>query len=185
MGWLISGMVLLFGIHVLPHFQTLRGQLVERFGLWPYKGLFALVSLGGLALIVYGFPRADVIPLWSPPSWSSIAALAAMPVVFILIVAAYVPNNIRRFMRHPMLTGVLLWAVAHLLTSGDQASVTLFGGFAVYSLFAMWSGNRRGARLSDRVVTFGYDAVVVIAGLVGYAVVLYAHAELFGAAAVR
>lgn len=185
MAWLSVGMVILLGVHLLPHCQEWRGRLVGRLGLWPYKALFALVSLAGLALIVAGFPRADIVMLWHPPPWSSIAALAVMPVVFVLLIAAYTPNNIRRFIRHPMLTAVALWAVVHLLANGDQASVLLFGGFALYALFAMWSANRRGARLSGKVVAFGYDAAIFMVGLVGYAVVLYAHVALFGKAVVH
>lgn len=185
MAWLITGLVLLLGVHLVPHFPTLRGRLVDRFGLWPYKGLFALISLLGLGLIVFGFPRADVVAIWEPPPWSSIAALAVMPVVFVLIIAAYAPTNIRRYLRHPMLTGVLLWAVTHLFANGDQASLLLFGGFALYAPFAMWSANRRGARLSDRSVPFGYDAAVVAAGMLVYAIVLYWHAPLFGAAVIQ
>ena len=40
-------------------------------------------------------------------------------------------------MRHPMLTAVKTWAVAHLLVNGDLASMLLFGsmlGWAVWSV---------------------------------------------------
>ena len=33
----------------------------------------------------------------------------------------------RGWLRHPMLTGVVVWAVAHLLVNGDAASLVLFG----------------------------------------------------------
>jgi hypothetical protein len=54
---MILGLAVFLGVH---SFATLRGQraaVVARLGEWPYKGLFALVSLSGLVLIVGGFAR--------------------------------------------------------------------------------------------------------------------------------
>lgn len=185
MTWLIVGLVLFLGVHVVPHFAGARQRLIDRVGLWPYKAMFALVSLAGVALMVFGYARSEIIALWEPPPWSSIAALAIMPIAFVLVLAAYAPNNIRRFMRHPMLTGVLLWAVTHLFTNGDEASVIVFSSIACYSVFAMWSANRRGAALSSRVVSFGYDAAVLAVGLLAFAIVLYAHEAWFGVAVIQ
>jgi uncharacterized membrane protein len=43
-----------------------------------------------------------------------------------LLPAAYMPTNLIRFMRHPFLTGLSLWALSHLLVNGDLASIVLF-----------------------------------------------------------
>ena len=37
-------------------------------------------------------------------------------------------------MRHPMLTGFALWALAHILVNGDGPSVVLFGGLLLWAL---------------------------------------------------
>ena len=39
--------------------------------------------------------------------------------------------------RHPMLWGIGLWAVSHLLANGDQASLILFGGMAILAFGGM------------------------------------------------
>ena len=38
------------------------------------------------------------------------------------------------WLRHPMLTGVVVWAVAHLLVNGDVASLVLFGWMGLWAL---------------------------------------------------
>ncbi len=78
--------------------------------------------------------------------------------------AAYLPTNLKRVMRHPFLWGVTLWAVAHLLTNGDLASLLLFGSFAAYTLFDMWSANRRGAEASKIHYPIWRDGVLVAIG---------------------
>lgn len=178
---LIIGMVLFFIVHSFPHFQRKRQQIIQRVGAIGYQGMFALLSLGGMVLIVRGMSAATFTPLWEPLPWSGMVAVLGMPLAFVLVTAAYLKNNIQRYLRHPMLSGVLVWAVVHLLANGDLASVILFAGFAVYALFDMWSANRRGTQRSTAVMPLSADVLTVSAGLIGYAVVLYFHGAIFGA----
>ena len=141
---LVTGLVLFIGIHLLPSFAGLRRTLVQRLGEIPYKGLFALPALLGLALIVIGKRQAEIIPVWTPPAWGQPIAFLGMPLVFILLVAAYLPGNIKRYTRHPMLWGVVLWSLCHLLVSGDLASMSIFLSLGVFALLDMASANRRG-----------------------------------------
>ena len=69
---LILGLVLFIGIHAIPSFAELRLSLVGRLGEGPYKGIFSLIALGGLALIVIGKGQTEMIPLWEPPSWAEL-----------------------------------------------------------------------------------------------------------------
>ena len=48
--------------------------------------------------------------------------------------AANHPSRIKQYVRHPQLTGVALWAGAHLLLNGDSRSVILFAGMGVWAL---------------------------------------------------
>lgn len=181
MTYLLIGLIVFFGIHLLPSFVSTRQALVRRLGELPYKGLFALISLGGFILIVLGKAQAAVIPVWQPYNWGSLPAQWLMPLAFILVTAAYAPTNLRRITRHPMLWGVTLWAAVHLLANGDLASILLFASFALYSLFDMASVNRRGLRVPGIRVMPVYDVVVIIIGLAAYAGVALAHPYLFGA----
>jgi len=184
MPWLVLGVVIFFGVHLVPSAPKLRKAARGRVGARAYQGIYALVALVGLVLIVVGMGRAPFIPLWNPPSWGRTVAIYAMPLALTLFIGAYMPSNLKRLTRHPMLWGVTLWAGLHLLANGDLASLLLFGSFGLYSLFDMASANRRGATLSKMVYPLWRDAALVVAALVVYAVVLHAHGWLFGPALV-
>lgn len=177
---LVIGLIVFIGIHSLPMFSGLRQALVSRLELKGYKLLFSGVAALGLILIIIGKAKADFVHVYTPPSWGRHPAMLLMLFAFILLPAAHMPGNIKRFTRHPMLWGVVLWAVAHLLANGDQASLILFGSLAVYSLVDMVSANRRGAKLQSERLPLRKDMMVVVAGLVAYFIFLVLHPYLFG-----
>ncbi|HZP91920.1 MAG TPA: NnrU family protein [Burkholderiales bacterium] len=184
MGLLILGLVIFFGVHLIPGFRPVRGLLVARVGEGAYKGILSLVSFAALGMVAWGKSRAQPIPLWNAPEWGRFAALWFMPLAFVSITAAFIPSNFRRCTAHPMLWGVLLWALLHLLANSDLASLLLFGSFGLYSLYAMWSQNLRGAKPSDARHPLPGDAAAVAIGLAAYFAVLHAHRWLFGAAVI-
>ncbi len=103
------------------------------------------------------------------------------------MVAAYTPNNIKRYVPHPMLTGVIIWGVTHMLVNGDVVSLILFGSFVAYSVMAMKLTNRRDQDKSseqDAQESFPVvkDAIVVGIAMLGFLLVLWLHKFLFGRA---
>lgn len=143
-------------------------------------GAFSLVALIGFILIILGMGRAPSLQLWTPPSWGRQVAIVAMPVALTLFIGAYMPSNLRRFIRHPMLLGVALWATVHLLANGDLASLILFGSFGTFAVFDIWSANRRGAERSSQVAPLWQDALLLVAGAIVYVGILHGHGWLFG-----
>ena len=180
MALLIAGVAIFIGAHLIPSIPSLRNGLRERVGVGPYMGVFSLVALTGFILMIVGMGRAPFVDLWTPPAWGRQVAIFAMPVALTLFIGAYMPSNLKRFTRHPMLWGVTIWAAVHLLANGDLASLILFGTFGAFALFDMWSANRRGAKLSTEAVQRWRDALLLVAGGVVYAALLYGHAWLFG-----
>ena len=90
-------------------------------------------------------------------------------------------THIRAAVRHPMLVGLVVWALAHLLANGDLRSVTLFGTFAVFAVVAAVSAVARGKRPpADKAPRLTLDAAALASGLVAAGVLAYFHAELFG-----
>jgi len=178
---LLLGIVVFFGIHLLPSSISLRGKAAGKLGERKYKGLYSLTALIGLVLIVYGMSEAEYVPIWEPPVWSRSVVAIVMLFSFYLLVAAEMKSNIKRFIRHPMLWGVLLWSCVHLFANGDLASIILFGSFAVFSLFGMFSANRRGALVQKEKYPVNKDVMSAIAGLVAYVVfALFIHPYLIG-----
>lgn len=179
MGTLFGGLLLFFLVHLLPVFGA-RAPLVSKLGELPYKGLFALLSLAGLVLIVMGKGQAQFVGIWNPPLFLKHVTMLLMLPAFILLVAAYVPSNIRRKVRHPMLLAVKLWATGHLLINGDLASMSLFGSFLAYGVIAMISANKRSEATVYPAKPIYMDVLVVVVAVVVYGSVAMHHQQLFG-----
>lgn len=185
--YLILGLALFLGVHSLRIFADgWRTAQVARMGQMPWKGVFSLVSIAGLGLIVWGYgeARADPVVLWLPPVWTRhLAALLTVP-AFILLVAAYLPgSHIKAKIGHPMVFGVIVWALAHLLSNGNLADVILFGAFLVWAIADFVSARRRD-RIAGRtypVCCWTRDASVTAIGLLAWALfALWGHTWLIG-----
>ena len=185
---LIGGLALFFAVHLVPTLPKLRLRLVGSIGAAPYSGVFSLVSLLALVLIVWGYGRMQGLArgnpeLWMPAPWAKHVTMLLMFPAIILLVAAYVPSRIRRLVRHPMLTAVMLWALAHLLANGDLASVLLFGSFLVYGIYDWISVSRRHALgpLGKAQGGLVGDLTALVGGLALYALLLFwGHQKLTG-----
>lgn len=177
---LILGLIVFFSIHLLPSFTELRSNCIEKLGLLPYKGVFALISLLGFSLIVVGKGQAIFFEIWQPPAFLAMITKLLMLPAMVLLVAAYVPSNIKNKIRHPMMTGVKLWALAHLLSNGDLASILLFGTFLCFGVISVISANRRAAAAPPVVRPTYMDVLVLVIGGAVYAGVGLYHQLLFG-----
>ena len=180
MWMLLGGLVLFFGAHLVPTAPALRARLVGALGSGPYSGLFALVSLGALVLIVFGYGHMQGLgrgnpQLWVPPWWARHLTMLLMVPAMVLLVAAYVPSRIRMAVRHPMLMGVTLWAMGHLLANGDLASALLFGSFFAYGLYDIASATQRAALgpLGTAQGSAAGDAAAIAGGLALYGLLLF------------
>ncbi len=143
---LVLGLAIFLGMHSFSMARGSRAALIGRIGEGAYKGLYSLVSLAGIVLISigYGQYRANgYIPVWEPPVWTRHLALLLVLIAFICFVAAYLPGHIKRRLKHPMLAGVKIWALAHLLANGDLGSILLFGSILAWAVMARISAKRR------------------------------------------
>lgn len=172
-------------VHLVPGLGQLRSRLIDRLGKNTYLAGYALLSLLGIVLVVYGKSRAEFQPVWFPPDWSREFVIGVMAVAFYLFAAGDMKSNLKRYTNHPMLWGIVLWSAAHLLANGDLASILLFSSFLVFSLFAMFSINKRGSAKQKESYGFKRDVLVVIAGLLAYGVfMVFLHPWLIGVAIV-
>lgn len=178
----VSGLVLFLGTHFFTAFaRSTREQAVGSLSENGYKGLYSVIALIGFVLIIVGWPNASVASIYSPPYFlRHVTYLLMLPAV-ILLVSAYAPaGRIAAMTKHPMITGVKIWAFAHLLSNGDLRSVLLFGGFLVFAVFDRIAVKRRNAptRKAGPVMN---DIIVIVVGLAGYAAILfYLHPYIAG-----
>jgi len=177
---LVLGLVIFFTVHAFPMSSEKRKQLIEKMGVLPYKGLFSLVAILGFSLIIIGKGQADFIEIWQPPHMFSMITKLLMLPAWIFMAAAYLPSNIKRKIRHPMLLSVKFWALGHLLINGDLASMLLFGSFLIYGVVAMISANRRSEWVKPESKPMLMTILVIIIGLSAYIGVAMFHAQLFG-----
>ena len=181
---LIIGIIVMIGIHLVPAYPDLRDRLIGRLGQNGYRAFFSLVSTLGLVLLVWGFARAPIIQVWSPPGWTRYVAMVLMLPVFILLIAAYLPGEIKAKLRHPFLAAIKFWALAHLIANGDLASILLFGSFLAYAVFDRITLKRRSETGLVTVPATGpprNDVISVVGGLLLYVVFLvWLHPLLIG-----
>ena len=186
---LITGLIIFFGIHSTRIFSdSLREQMVLRFGLNAWRGVYSLASLAGLVLIIwgYGLARSEPQVIWTPPLWTRDLALVLTWIAFIQFPAASIPfNHFKQFLGHPMYAGLRLWAFAHLLANGRIEDILLFGAFLVWGILGYASCRRRDRRMG---ITYpsgevGKTLVCVVAGTAVWALfALVLHRWLFGVA---
>jgi uncharacterized membrane protein len=184
---LIAGLLLFLSVHSVRIFaDDWRTAQVQKFGERKWKIVIALISLVGLLLIINGYrmARLDPVWLWASPMWTRhLAALLTLP-AFVLLVAAYIPgSHIKAKLGHPMVAGVKLWALAHLIANNTVADAVLFGSFLVWAIVD-FAASRRRDRRNGVVRTAGRgtaDAQVIVFGLVSWVLfAMFLHGPLIG-----
>ncbi len=185
MNLLAAGLGLFVAVHLIPCVPPLRAALVARLGEMAYRGAFAILALAGLLMAGWGFSGAPIELVYEPSDWGRRAALFAAPAALVLFAAAYLPTHLRTVLRHPMLLGLLLWALAHLTANGDLRSVVLFGGLAGYAVLAIIGAAARGRQLgAGKTPRLTMDVAAVLVGLAAAGLLTRFHAALFGVAVV-
>jgi uncharacterized membrane protein len=132
---LILGLVLWTAPHMFKRAAPgARGALAASLGAGPARGVMALMIAAGLVLMVLGYRQAPFVPVYDPPAWTVHVNNLLMLGAVALMGAGRSKGRARAWLRNPMLTGVVVWAVAHLLVNGDQASLVLFGWLGVWAV---------------------------------------------------
>ena len=187
---LVLGLALFLGVHstriVADGWRT---DMVRRLGETPWKALYSVVSILGFALIVwgYGLARQSPVVLWAQPpvAMRHIAALLTLA-AFVLVVAAYVPRNqLKARLRHPMILGVKVWALAHLLANNTLADLLLFGSFLLWAVLDFRAARKRDRSLATMppAGTLPRTMVTVVIGAVAWAVfAFWLHGRWIGVA---
>jgi len=176
---MILGLVLFLGVHTLTTQRELRASVIASTGEGGYKIGYALASIAGLALVAWGFAHyraTGMWEVWTPPTVLKHIAAALMLPAVILVVAAYLRGRIYTTVKHPMLTGIKLWAAAHLLANGDLGSIILFGSFLAWAVFDRISLKRRSDAGGPPIPIGGpgNDLIAIAVGVVAYLALAFA-----------
>lgn len=162
MGRMIGTMQALFlavaafvGGHFILSSVAVRQGVIKAIGENGFRLLYSAFALATLVWVVAAYGKAPVVVLWPVSRGLWYLPFFVLPFACILLVAAVTTQNVtmiagERYLdgprpmwgivtvtRHPMLWGIGLWAVSHLLANGDQASLILFGGMAILAFGGM------------------------------------------------
>jgi len=147
MGLLILGLFVFLGVHSLRIIsESRRAHYLELWGEKKFKGIYAVLSLIGFLILIAGFAQAKLSPewVWMPPALARHAMFLLMWGAFILWTASYINGNvIKDRIGHPMVVGVKVWALAHLLANGQAHQIVLFAAFLVWAVLSFRSAKKR------------------------------------------
>ncbi|MDG1128849.1 NnrU family protein [Seohaeicola saemankumensis] len=142
------------------------------------KGLVAVAIVISLLMMIFGYRGAEFIHVWAPPAWTvHLNNLMMLIAVFVYGMSA-TKGRLRGKMRHPQLTAVKIWAVAHLLVNGDLASIILFGGMLAWAVVSVILINRSEVWVRPAPGEAKKDILLVVITLVLFGVMTGIHAWL-------
>lgn len=180
---LLLGTALFAAVHFIPSLApTIKAAWVDRLGENGYKGIFSLLLLAALAMIITGWRSATPVFLYHPPTILYPIALGLLLIAFTLLVISNRASRLRWLIRHPQLTAVALWGIAHLLVNGDSRSLILFAGMSLWAIGEIIAINRReGVWIKDAGVPPWYtEGITLIIVAILVAVVIAVHPWLAG-----
>ena len=135
---LMLGLILCVSAHL---FKRLAPDARARMGA-KGRGPIALAIFISVVLMVLGYRMAEIAPVYTPvPGIGHLNNLLMLFAVFCFGLGASKGLLVDKI-RHPMLTGMVIFAAAHLLVNGDVASLILFGGLGLWALIEMVLINR-------------------------------------------
>lgn len=172
MSLLIAGVILWVAAHFFKRITPgLRASMGDK-----GKGLVAVLTLASVVMMIFGYRMADSTAVYAPMAGMGHANNLLMLLSLFMLGAGSSRGWVASKVRHPMMWGLVIWAVAHLLVNGDSASIVLFGGLGAWALAQMVLASRGdGAWERPEVGPFSKDAKNMLIALVLYALIAGVH----------
>lgn len=141
---LICGILMFTVVHLsLAMVPGIKSSIVSSMGEKTWRGIFSALAIVSILVIILGWRSAPVEYAYVPPYELRHLTMLLMLVAFILFGASKGVTDIQRYVRHPMMTAIIIWAIAHLLSNGETRSLLLFGSFLVWVILQMVFLNKR------------------------------------------
>lgn len=139
-------------IHVMISASSLKNRVIEKTGAPAYYILFSLLSLIGLIWmgVSFGLALNDSlnVVLWNSGPYLRVLGIIGNFLAFLLVVIGYTSpsptslgalwqmpdqpvHGIIRVSRHPVLAGIGVWALTHMICNGNLAAWIFFGTLLV------------------------------------------------------
>ncbi|MDD9878524.1 MAG: NnrU family protein [Magnetovibrio sp.] len=141
--------------HLVLAAPKLRQPVAGAIGEWGFKGAYSLVSVALFAWMIMAYRAAPEVELFEPGTAMRHASLTLMMIAAFLVIGGYTtpnpgimgmeavglragPRGVLKITRHPVMWGVALWGVSHLLGTGDAGAMVFFGALTVLALAGAW-----------------------------------------------
>lgn len=169
LSFLLSAAIVFVGTHVILS-HPLRKPLIALLGQMGFAAVYSLVAFVTLGWTIYAFLEAPQGPYAWPPhaDWAWMAAMVMTYFALLLLIGSFAgnpaapspnaaelaatkqPTGVFAVTRHPMMWGVSLWALSHVLLVPEPRTLFLMGCFIVLGLggSAMQDRKKR-AQLGD------------------------------------
>lgn len=171
---LILGIALWVAAHLFKRAMPQQRAAMGKAG----KGITAALIVAGLVLIILGYRAAPFVPVWNPPGFLvHVNNLLMLVAIFVYGMSA-TTGRLRGKMRHPQLTAVKIWAVAHLLVNGDLASIILFGAMLAWAVAEVIAINKSEPWVRPEPGPAKKDALLIVITVVMFVVIAAIHSWL-------
>ena len=173
---LVSGVLLWSAAHLFKRIAPAQRGRLGNAG----RPLVALLLLVSVVMMVMGYQQAATNVLWGRQTlWVGVNNLLVY-LGFYFIVGSNLGARVAGAVRHPQLTAIKLWSLAHLLVNGDSVSLILFGGLLVWAVLEVVIINKQDGkpRLSKPNPSLVRELGAIVITLTLYGVVAYLHGML-------
>ncbi|WP_039018962.1 NnrU family protein [Halocynthiibacter namhaensis] len=163
---LLAGLALWWGAHLL---KRLAPDARAKLG----RGPIAVAIILSVVLMVIGYRSWDSFDLFAVPTGLRHLNNLMVLIAIYLMSPAAKRGVLLNGVRHPMLIGFKLWALAHLMVNPDLASVVLFGGLLAWAVVEVivinraepsWTRRPRGKLPMDAMF---FVASIILMGVIG------------------
>ena len=173
---LVTGVLIWTGAHL---FKRVAPEARARLGN-AGRPLMALLLLASVVLMTLGYQQASTTVWWGRQAmWVGVNNVLVY-LGFYFIVGSQLRTRVAGVIRHPQLTAVKLWALAHLLVNGDSASLLLFGGLLVWAVLEVVIINKQDGKpqLGKPQPSLPREFGAIAITLLIYGVTAYVHGWL-------
>jgi uncharacterized membrane protein len=151
----LSYLVIAIGIFLATHIvlaeNPVRAVLVRALGERPFAWSYGAIAVLQLIWIGQAAEAAPVVRYWEPPESMGVVPLLVMPLALLLLVCGFTQSNptatlaagrlarrevtgILAVTRNPVMWGLGLWSLAHLVTVAEAADALRYASFAALAL---------------------------------------------------
>ncbi len=144
-------MGLFIASHVLLPMVGVRRALVRTSGEKVYLIAYSALTVALLIWVVKAYNAAPIVAVFEPNTAMQHGSLTFMLIAVFLLVSGVLTRNpsmvpaeslgwrpeakgVFKITRHPVMWGIALWGISHLLANGHIAALLLFGGMTALAL---------------------------------------------------